>query len=305
MIMESAVFNFNRFRQYYRSDFLNCVRNYGISFLVLCTMAVTTDIFNGLFSFAVTGGHEWHGMIEQVRFVMFFIFLMVLIISSPAKLYGYVTDKKQGTAFLMLPVSRFEKYLSMVLNACVITPLLFIFVYLGFDLLVCLIDPTCGVSMLHRLFVDIVDFRQNLVQSIPMEELREMGEANTIGLINSISPAFTPWLLVDDVIGAAVVFLLGALIFKSAKAGKTLGSVIVIALSLEMILSPIIGFTMFSKLHPLLSSGADVSLDLIQEQFPFVFWTIRHLALADTVSDTITNCLLLFFVWLRFKNLKH
>lgn len=305
MIMESAAFSFNRFRRYFRSDFLNCVRNYGISFLVLCTMAVTTDVFNGLFSFAVTGGHEWHGMIEPVRFVMFFIFLMVVIITSPAKLYGYVTDKKEGTAFLMVPASRFEKYLSMVLNACVIVPLLFITVYMGLDLLVCLFDPTCGVSMAHRLLVDLADLRQNLVHSIPMGDLQEFGEANAIELINNISPAFTPWLFVDDVIGGSIIFLLGALIFRSGKAGKTLGSLILIVLSLEMVLSPIIGLTLFSKLHSIYSSGADMSLDLIQGQFPFIFWTFKHVALADTVSDTLSNGLMLFFVWLRLKNLKH
>ena len=303
--MESAAFNLNRFRRYFRSDFLNCVRNYGISFLVLSTMAVTTDIFNGLLSFTVSGGHEWHGMIEPVRFGLFMVILIVLTITSPAKLYGYVTDKKEGTAFLMIPVSRLEKFLSMVLNACVIVPLLFIIVYLGLDLLVCRLDPTCGVSMLHRLTVDIADLKANLVNTIPMEELAEMGEANAKEMIGIISSALNPWLLLDDVASGFIIFLLGALIFKSGKAGKTLGSLIVISLSLEMILSPVIGFTMFSKLHAISVSGADFSIGYFQSCFPFLYWSLKHLALLDTVSDTLVNCLLLFLVWLRLKKMKH
>ena len=303
--MESAAFNFNRFRNYFRSDFLNCVRNYGISFLVLSTMAVTTDIFNGLFSFTLSGGQEWHGMIEPVRFLLFFIILVVLTIVSPAKLYGYVTDKKEGAAFLMIPVSRFEKFLSMVLNACVIVPLLFIIVYLGLDLLVCRLDPTCGVSMLHRLTVDIADLKTNLVNTIPMEEFSEMGEANAKEMAGIISSALNPWLFLDDIASGFIIFLLGALIFKSGKAGKTLGSLILITLSLEMILSPVIGFTMFSKLHSISMSGADFSLEDFRSYFPFIYWSLKHVALLDTVSDTLVNCLLLFLVWLRLKKMKH
>lgn len=300
--MENAVFSFNRFGRYFRSDFLNCVRNYGISFLVLSSMALSADIFNGLFSFTLTGAHEWHGTPEPVRLGLFFLFFMVLIITSPAKLYGYVTDRRDGTAFLMLPASRLEKYLSMVLNTCIIVPLLFVIDYLCLDGIVCLIDPTCGVSIIHRITVDLADFRADMIQFI---NVGGASDPNAMEILNSISPALNPWIFVDDIIGVSIVFLLGALIFKTGKAGKTLGSVVVIALSLELVLSPIIGVTMFSKIHSLYSSGADMTLDMIQSHFPFLSWCIRNLVLFDFINDTIMNGLMLFFVWLRFKNLKH
>lgn len=41
------------------------------------------------------------------------------------------------------------------------------------------------------------------------------------------------------------------------------------------------------------------------EHFPFITWICQHLALSDTVSDTVMNLLLMFFIWLRIKKINH
>jgi hypothetical protein len=48
--MRSNVFNMNRFRRYFSSDFRSAVSNYGITFLVFSTLAVTAYLLHGLFS---------------------------------------------------------------------------------------------------------------------------------------------------------------------------------------------------------------------------------------------------------------
>jgi hypothetical protein len=39
--------------------------------------------------------------------------------------------------------------------------------------------------------------------------------------------------------------------------------------------------------------------------FPFFSWVLRNLAILDTISDTLMNGLLMFFLWLRLKKIKH
>ena len=135
--MENEVFNFNRFWRYLKSDFNAFVSRYGISLLVMSTMAVTTDAFNGMFSFLLTG--QWVGTVAPVRYLLFAIFGIIVMFTSPAKLYGYLTDRKEGSAFLMLPASRLEKYVSMVLITGVVVPFIFCLIYFGLDIVVCMV----------------------------------------------------------------------------------------------------------------------------------------------------------------------
>jgi hypothetical protein len=120
--MGSNVLNMNRFRRYFRSDLRAAVSNYGITFLVFSTLAVTAYLLHGLF-FLTTSG-EWYAMSSSLRIALFVISGLTVLISSPAKLYGHLTDRREGSAFLMVPVS--SKYLAgkeenvkNLFNACV------------------------------------------------------------------------------------------------------------------------------------------------------------------------------------------
>ena len=47
---------------------------------------------------------------------------IVAFLAFPVRHYGGLTDKKEGSAWLMLPASGFEKFLSMLLISCVAVP---------------------------------------------------------------------------------------------------------------------------------------------------------------------------------------
>lgn len=293
--MENEVFNLNRFWRYLKSDFDAFISRYGISLLVMSTMALTTDAFNGLISFFITG--EWHGMNEPLRFILYVIFAIIVLITSPAKIYGHLTDRKEGSEFLMLPASRLEKFISMVLITCILVPFIFNLIYFGLDVLVCMVDPTCGTSMFRRLFLTDL----SPILEMGGDELAEMSQ-----YLTSIASAATPYLYFDDLIQTSLLFLLGAIIFKTSKTGKTLGCLILIGLSLEMVATPILALSFFDKFRVLAESDfSGFTPETFQTTFPFISWVGRHLVLADTLSDTIMNCLLLFLVWLRLKKMKH
>ena len=289
--MENTVSSNNRFGRYFRSDLRAAISNFGISLLVFSTMAATTEIFNGLFSLMLTG--QWIGMTQSFRVLLFMIFGIIMLLSSPAKLYGHLTDRKEGTAFLMLPASRFEKFISMVLITCVIVPLFFVVVYFSFDALVCLLDPTAGESLFRMVFLSRfhINFNDFSVINLPVESFKAI---------------LSPWLYLDDFTQTSLLFLLGALIFKKSKVGKTLGCLILIALSLELITTPIMSFFMLDKFNMLSDmSNVDFNAEFFSANFPFLSWALNHLVLLDTINDIAMNGLLLFLVWLRLKKMKH
>lgn len=289
--MENNASSNRRFGRYFRSDLRAALSNFGISLLVFSTMAVSTELFNGLFSFMFSG--EWHGMTASLRTLLFVIFGIIMLLTSPSKLYGHLTDRKEGTAFLMLPASRFEKYLSMVLITCVIVPLFFFVVYLSLDALVCLLDPTAGESLFSMFFVSSfhIDFNDFTLNSLPPASFKVL---------------LSPWIYLDDFTQTSLIFLLGALIFNKSKVGKTLGCIILIALSLQLITTPIMSLAMFDKIHMLSDmENIDFNGDFFNANFPMLSWMVRHLALLDTLQDMLMNGLLLFLVWLRLKKMKH
>lgn len=295
--MKSEVFNMNRFWRYFKSDFNSFIARYGITLLVLSTMAITTDAFNGLISLILTG--KWIGMIAPVRYLLFALFAIIVMFTAPAKLYGHLTDRKEGSAFLMLPASRLEKYVSMVLTTGVLVPFVFGLIYFGLDAIVCMADPTCGTSMFSQLFM--TDFNSAVASFMNTAEDQEFAQ-----VMSNISSAFTPYLYFDDVFQTLMLFLLGALIFKTSKTGKTLGSLILIGLALEMILSPIMALTMVGNIKEIVNANnPDFTMAMFNDTFPFISWMMRHLRLVDTVSDTLFNGLILFLIWLRFSRMKH
>ena len=294
--MESEVFNLNRFWRYFKSDFDAFISRYGITLLVLSTLGLSMDLISGLFSLTTSG--TWQGMIGPMRGTLFFVTSVMVLVGSPAKLYGYLTDKKEGSAFLLLPVSTFEKYISMILITCIVVPLMFFMIYFGLDVMVCMFDPTCGTSLFSFIFYSDNLNLFNGESAFAMTDWSEFVEHFKV-LLN-------PALYIDDIIGTTLMFLLGALIFKSSKTGKTLGCIILISIAIQIVITPILAITGLSAIRDLSSMDlTQLTAEQFKTSFPFYSWVGLHLGLIDTLSDIFVNCLLLFFVWLRLKRMKH
>jgi len=292
--MENEVFSLNRFWRYLKSDFDAFISKYGITLLVISTMPITCDVFTGVFSLMNMG--RWEGLEVYSRLAFFVMFGMILLISAPAKLYGHITDRKEGSAFLLLPVSRLEKYISMILITCIVMPFIFILIYLGLDVMVCMIDSTTDVSVFSFIY-SLEDFKATLA-GVPVENLSR--------LLNNFGSLANPYLYIDDIVQLSLIFLLGALIFKTSKTGKTMGSVILISLVFKLGSAPILAhITNIENLYQMGNAGyLDYTSEAFSNAYPFYAWVWSHLSLIDTIWDTILNCLLLFFVWLRLKRMK-
>ena len=223
---------------------------------------VSTQLFIGL---------EIDGPAGGTRFGVFAVMSTIFVMLFPSRAYGEITNKEKGSEWLMLPASRLEKFTSMMLISLIVIPLVYVVVYFLSDAFVCLLDKSCGDSLMS--------FRIN----------------KEIGSSDFVIPANGFWILASSIVGNAIVFLLGGLIFKK---WKVVGTVLVL-FALQMV---------FSGLLSVFITNAD--LDWWGNWF--ADWTIRHADSIDIWLNAFINFWLLLILaicgtwsWFRIKRLQH
>ena len=99
--MNSDIFNFKRFARYFKSDVTEACSNYGLSLLVMSSMPITIAVITGVLNVLTSGQWESSGLTSRI--LLFLLFFIITCITAPSKLYGSLTDKKEGTAFILIP----------------------------------------------------------------------------------------------------------------------------------------------------------------------------------------------------------
>ncbi|MCR4860216.1 MAG: hypothetical protein K5910_06100 [Bacteroidales bacterium] len=195
------VFDIKRFGNYFLYDLRRAKNNYGLSLLLLGLMPVIVFLFVQFFNLIRARGFEDGN--EVLPYMAFFISFTVVLLGAGAKIYGFVTEKKAGSDFLMLPASTLEKWLSLVLITCLVLPVIFGVLFFGSDALLSLFFPNAyGDSLLST--------------SSGLSE-RAFGELEEKGVsINMPAILFLNWCV------NILTFTLGAVCFKKAKVAKTL-----------------------------------------------------------------------------------
>lgn len=140
----SETFNFKRFSKYFRYDLTEVWRRHGKTALLLGGASVILYFVWAIFGLIFT--FEWCSAPTVAR-VVGFVLVLIAFQFFMIFLYGHVTDRKAGPDYILLPASTLEKYISLILNAVIIIPLLFVGMYLACDALICLIDSDCGVPL--------------------------------------------------------------------------------------------------------------------------------------------------------------
>lgn len=269
-------FNIKRFGNWFISDMKACISRYGLNFLLLSLMGLVIYAVTAVTGLMINGTWGSPGLI--FRTITFVICAMIMVLTLPSKCYGHLTDKRAGSAWLMIPASAFEKFLSMTLISAIVIPALFTGIYVCTDMLICSLDPSCGepVHTVGRMmFADNPDMP---------EEVRTV-----------LKPMMNPYLYIDDIIGTTLLFLLGAVCFKSAKTVKTLLFMMVSSAAIGIITTPFVhSYFMDIMNDPSISAEAMFGSGLF-----------RNLNVIDTISDMtilVAAAVVLFF---RIKTIKH
>ena len=118
--MKSEVFNGQRFWTYFKYDFTQMWRNHvkaaiviGFSGLILYILGIA---FNAVFR------NVWEAPTFVARTVVFLLAAFSLELYQ-TRTYGYLTEKKAGQSWLMVPASHLEKFVSMMIITIIVISL--------------------------------------------------------------------------------------------------------------------------------------------------------------------------------------
>ena len=202
----SDTFHLQRFGRYFRFDITRMWRNNTKTAVLLGCGSIITVLICGIGGLLFN--MHWFPATDPFRFFGFIICLGILELLM-AKTYGFVTDRKEGSDYLMLPASLLEKWLSMMLVCLVVIPVLFLVTYFIVDGFVCAILPSTGTPLYQWAYESIG------VANEKFNELNAFLHAQQVPLQYSIGSIIVP-----GIVSACcnyLFFLLCGLLFKRHK----------------------------------------------------------------------------------------
>ena len=249
----NKTFNINRFGSLLAYDGRKYIRNFGITLAILCGIPIIGWILTLIFGFTMPTLPRWGGI---------FLAMSLGIIMIPAKAFGDINLPREGVRYAMLPVSNLEKYLSYALF-CLMTPVVILLGSWAVDSLLTLL-PLGGFD--HY----IKHFGMN---GMMQDFLTEIGSMTDTDVTNELGDDFPKVFSMFDrtySIGMIIslifnvgLFMLGNLLFKTHKTGKTLACVIGVSYVLSMLMQV---FLLSKGIFPWMngnSMGISADLDTI------------------------------------------
>lgn len=189
-----------RFWKYFVHDLRNAKNNFGLSLLIIGSMPLIMYLFCHLIQLVFTGNWGFENPANGP--IAFTLACLVTILMAPSKLYGRITDKRYGSAWLMLPASSFEKFLSMAVICLLLLPVCLLGLLFFTDWLPSLISNEYGPTVFYY--------------ATHINRIFENSGTNEVLQINIIPIGFAWWS------SRILIFLLGAIFFKRAKVGYTI-----------------------------------------------------------------------------------
>ncbi len=267
------IFNINRFGKFLAYDLNNTWNQYGLS-LLLIGLAPTIFVFINYVMHAVFSGSESSFPFGLGAFLTTAaIAVMVAIIAGPQKIYGHVTDKRAGSDYLLVPASTFEKFSSMMVNVCVVIPVV-LFVLFGLQYAafkICLPSFNGGLS-------EIFDKMHNLTRQDDLH-------------VSDFSLFMGSWAVWTQNI---LIFTLGAIFFKKSKAPKTILALIGLSFVFSMLTAGLFQIIDADSFEELLKRMFDTP-ESVQH---FINWFINIMLI-------VPNAILMALIYLRLKTIKH
>ena len=275
-------FDFNRFKNLLLKDGKMYIRNFGTNLIVFCCLNAIFWIFNLLFGSSSESGF---------RFGMICLWTALAMMMVPEKVYGKANLSREGVGFVMLPASSLEKFVSMFLYCAIVTPLVVFFGGYLVDALLSLF-PFGGfdnpirlhsINEIVRMLSDTDGVVQTGGQDIAFTDVFPVGIMRT-----SLYVSIIQW---------AAIFMLGNMLFKKHKAGKTFACY----LGIGYLLSTIFGAIMFANADSMeqwLESFSSYSAEEIVR-----LW--HNVTIVGTIIGIIITGVLLYFTYRKIKTQKY
>lgn len=222
----NTTFNINRFGSLLAYDGRKYLRNFGITLAILCGIPIIGWLLTLIFGFTMPTLPRWGGI---------YLAMSLGIILIPAKAFGDINLPREGVRYAMLPVSNLEKYLSYALF-CLMTPVIILLGSWAVDSLLTLL-PLGGFDHYIKHFGMngiMQDFIAEISSMTDTDVVNELGD-DFPEVFSMLGPAYSIGMVISLVFNVGL-FMLGNLLFKTHKTGKTLACVIGISYVLSMLM---------------------------------------------------------------------
>ena len=222
-----------------RKDFSNIWQNAGTSLLIITLLPIAA----WLLWWALSGIEEMPAIVPEVRWCFIAGSVLLAAIVSPSRMYRTCNLQKEGIYFAMLPASKLEKYLSMLLFTIVVCPLLCFLGGMVLDYLLTLLPfgPYRKWLWQTDYLADFLDGYRGLVGG----QFPNVDED-----VMMLTKVFTPGKVVIYGLIAYLsyvgLFLFTTTIFKKHKVLQTILWTWLISFVLNIIFTPIMGAMMLS-----------------------------------------------------------
>ncbi len=275
-------FSFNRFKNLLLKDGKMYIRNYGTSLIVWCCLNAIFWIFNLLF------GSE---TMPPIRFGMLCIWTALAMLMVPSKVYGNANLSREGVGFAMMPASSLEKFVSMFLYCAIVTPVIVFFGGYLVDTLLSLFpfggfDKPIRLYTLNEIVSRMMTDNEGVVQmgelSISAASLFPIGVIRT-----SLYMGIIQW---------AALFMLGNMLFKKHKAGKTFACY----LGISYLFSMLFGLLVVSsdRIEQWLESLEDLPAEEVVR-----LW--HNATIWGMIISIVITAVLLYFTYRKIKTQKY
>ena len=274
-------FSFNRFKNLLLKDGKMYIRNFGTSLIVWCCLNAIFWIFNLLFGSST---------MPPVRFGMLCTWTALAMMMVPSKVYGNANLSREGVGFAMMPASSLEKFISMFIYCAIVTPIvvffggylvdafLSIFPFGGFEKPIRLYS----INEIIQMFNDTEGTVRAGEMDLPIEQVFPIGVMRT-----SLYAGIIQW---------SAIFMLGNMLFKKHKAGKTFASY----LGISYLISMIMGLVFFNReiMEGWIAKFEGMSTEQQIQWF-------QNATTWGMVVGIIITVLLLFFTYRKIKTQKY
>ena len=277
-------FEWTRFCKVVRKDFSNIWQNAGTSLLIITLLPIAA----WLLWWAVSGVNEVPPIAPEIRWCFIGGAVLLAAMVSPSRMYRTCNLQKEGIYFAMLPASKLEKYLSMLLFTIVVCPLLCLVGGIALDYFLTLLPFGPYTKWLWQTdyMAEVLDgYRALASGSVPN------ADENLVLLTQVFTPGKAVLYGLVAYLSNVALFLFTDTIFKKHKVLQTLLWTWLISFVINLVLTPVMGAMMLNGgwLMEFLESADPV------RSFNTAYWAATAWGVVLTV---------VFFWWANYR-LKH
>ena len=281
-------FEWSRFGNVVRKDFRNIWQNAGTTLLIITLLPIAA----WMLWWALSGIDEMPSIAPEVRWAFIAGVVMLAAMVTPSRMYRTCNLQREGIYFAMLPASKLEKYLSMLLFSIVVCPLLCFCGSLVLDYFLTLLPfgPYRRWLWQTDYLATVLDgYRALVANQYPGESSQ-----NVAILTETFTPGKVVLYGVLSYLGTVALYLFTTTIFKKHKVLQTILWTWLICFVLNVLVTSIMGGMMLhgNWIYKFFST-ADPA-----KSMNIVYWT-------TTAWSLVVTTVLFWWASYRLKNMKY